>query len=172
MTAGDVVGLTVAVRQRRADWCICGGWGVDALLGRQTRPHEDLDVLVEREDLPSILLLLGEAGYGDAQPWEESLPLAARGACAGAASAFVVAAGDRIVDVHVYEIDGGDVVPLWAVDRRWAQLDAMTSGTIAGTPVTCLSPALQLELHRGYDLPLTHQDDVAALQRLLRRAGR
>jgi lincosamide nucleotidyltransferase A/C/D/E len=30
-----------------------GGWGVDALLGEQTRPHKDLDIAIEEKDLPS-----------------------------------------------------------------------------------------------------------------------
>ncbi len=28
-----------------------GGWGVDALLGEQTRPHDDLDLGVRLEDV-------------------------------------------------------------------------------------------------------------------------
>lgn len=26
-----------------------GGWGVDALLGRQTRPHDDMDIVIEQK---------------------------------------------------------------------------------------------------------------------------
>jgi len=32
-----------------ADWWIAGGWAVDLLIGRQTRPHSDIDVLVLRD---------------------------------------------------------------------------------------------------------------------------
>ena len=31
-----------------------GGWGVDALLGRQTRPHSDLDIALRHSDIPKL----------------------------------------------------------------------------------------------------------------------
>ena len=40
-----------------------GGWGVDALAGRQTRPHADLDLAVEAGHLAGMLAVLGEAGF-------------------------------------------------------------------------------------------------------------
>jgi hypothetical protein len=33
----------------RADWWLAGGWAIDLLVGRQTRPHSDVDVLVLRD---------------------------------------------------------------------------------------------------------------------------
>jgi hypothetical protein len=37
-----------------APWWIAGGWAIDLHLGRQTRPHEDIDVVVLRADLPAV----------------------------------------------------------------------------------------------------------------------
>jgi len=34
----------------RARWWVAGGWAIDLLIGRQTRPHGDLDVLVLRSE--------------------------------------------------------------------------------------------------------------------------
>ena len=31
-------------------WWIAGGWAIDLFLGRQTRPHDDTDVLIRRDD--------------------------------------------------------------------------------------------------------------------------
>jgi hypothetical protein len=31
-------------------WSLCGGWGVDAWLGRETRRHQDVDIAVFHED--------------------------------------------------------------------------------------------------------------------------
>jgi hypothetical protein len=35
----------------RAPWALCGGWAVDAWLGRQTREHGDVDITVSAQDL-------------------------------------------------------------------------------------------------------------------------
>jgi lincosamide nucleotidyltransferase A/C/D/E len=45
MAVADVLAVQSLLLRRRAEWCIVGGWGVDALLGEQTHPPKDLDVL-------------------------------------------------------------------------------------------------------------------------------
>src|SRR5215207_1689396 len=40
-----------------------GGWGVDALLGHQTRDHDDLDLVVELDYATRIIELLAGLGY-------------------------------------------------------------------------------------------------------------
>jgi lincosamide nucleotidyltransferase A/C/D/E len=40
-----------------------GGWGVDALVGRQTRPHQDLDLVIASDDLPAAQQTLAAAGF-------------------------------------------------------------------------------------------------------------
>jgi hypothetical protein len=38
-----------------ASWALCGGWAVDAWLGRETREHGDVDIAVFQDDLPLFL---------------------------------------------------------------------------------------------------------------------
>lgn len=38
----------------RGRWALCGGWAVDAWLGRQTREHGDVDIAVFQEDLDEL----------------------------------------------------------------------------------------------------------------------
>ena len=37
-----------------AEWFLCGGWAVDAWIGRQTRDHADLDIAVFHDDQRAI----------------------------------------------------------------------------------------------------------------------
>jgi hypothetical protein len=37
-----------------ADWALCGGWTVDAWLGRQTRDHLDIDLVVFEEEQRAV----------------------------------------------------------------------------------------------------------------------
>ena len=71
-----------------------GGWGVDALLGEQTRLHEDVDIVLQEKDLPLLRRLLEERGYrdvprDDTRPWNFVL-----GEPAG-----------LLVDVHAFVFD-------------------------------------------------------------------
>ena len=47
MTADDVVDLVDSLERAGVDVWLDGGWAVDAALARQTRAHDDLDVVVE-----------------------------------------------------------------------------------------------------------------------------
>jgi hypothetical protein len=40
-------------------WWIAGGWAIDLFLERQTREHEDIDVLILRRDQQAVRTLLG-----------------------------------------------------------------------------------------------------------------
>ena len=130
-----------------------GGWGVDALLGCQTRPHDDLDLVIDIEQVDSVREALGALGY--ALKLEE-MP-----------TRFVLAAdGDRRVDFHPNYLDetgfahqrlpGGRVFTC-----RSAALGFR--GFIDGREVHCLSPELQLAVHTGYALDEVDREDVARL---------
>lgn len=91
-----------------------GGWGVDALLGRVTREHKDLDLLVLLEDLPRYVEVVRQHGFERDVVWDESLPIDVNGL--GFDSAFVDAHPDgRDIDVHVIDLGPqGEVIPIHA----------------------------------------------------------
>lgn len=51
MSAEDAIELYNLFRSHGITVWIDGGWGVDALLGRQTRHHEDLDIALRHSDV-------------------------------------------------------------------------------------------------------------------------
>jgi lincosamide nucleotidyltransferase A/C/D/E len=73
---------------------IAGGWGVDALVGCQTRIHSDLDLAVDVTQLAldHLLQAFGQRGYIVEADWRPS-------------RVAVVADGARRVDLHPIVFD-------------------------------------------------------------------
>jgi lincosamide nucleotidyltransferase A/C/D/E len=154
---------------RGVDWCVVGGWGVDALLGRVSRPHRDLDVLLSRAEAPAALSLLAEDGFRFAHRWSESRDVAGHHPLVGEPmpSAFVLEHPDgREVDVHLFDADGDRVVVLWDTDRTLEASDLAATGSIGGVTVRCMTASMQLTCHLGYELPAAHAADVRLLHGL------
>ena len=58
MSAEDVLAVLGALEAAGIPAWIGGGWGIDALVGEQTRRHDDLDLAFRAEDearLPAVL---------------------------------------------------------------------------------------------------------------------
>jgi lincosamide nucleotidyltransferase A/C/D/E len=85
-------------------WLV-GGWGIDALIGEQTRPHHDLDVLVVLDDVPRTRELMASDGYALKELWSENRWVAdSRGI--KAPTAFVLRdAEGREFDAHAMRLD-------------------------------------------------------------------
>jgi lincosamide nucleotidyltransferase A/C/D/E len=156
---------TVAVLDRLGDrgitcW-VDGGWGVDALLGEQTRAHEDLDLVVAQADVAAAEAALRPLGYRHDDAAEPGLP-----------ARFVLRSdGGSQVDLHpvVFDDDGNGWQALG--DGAWGAYPAdglSGEGRIGERRVRCLTPALQLRHHLGY--PPGH-DDRHDLRLLVRRYG-
>ncbi len=164
--------------QEVALW-IDGGWGIDALLREQTRPHKDLDIFVRLDDLAMMIQVLVSQGFALAYLWDENkwveypvpIPLIAReGADREVATAFVLRdALGREIDVHVLAFDAeGNGVPAWKTELLFPASAFTGRGTIAGKPVHCLSAFMQMRTHTGYPL---QDKDIADLRRLHERFG-
>ncbi len=152
MTANYVVVFCQAIDGRGVRIWIDGGWGVDALLERQTRPHDDLDIVVEEKDVPAVRALLVEWGYGDV-PRDDTRPWN-----------FVM--GDKKgheVDFHVVLVDdhGNGVYGPGNFVYPAAALAGI--GSIAGCQVNCIAPEFMVQFHTGYPLREKDFHDVWAL---------
>ena len=69
MDALDVIDVLDRLDAVGVEWCVDGGWGVDALVGRQTRPHKDLDLRVSASDLTAIEGALPEFHRTESGEW-------------------------------------------------------------------------------------------------------
>jgi lincosamide nucleotidyltransferase A/C/D/E len=163
LSADDAVTLYQLLEQHCIRFWLMGGWGVDALLHRESRPHKDLDILVVLGDLPKLQNLLDERHFSLQRVWEESRWV--DGESERWPTAFVAAdAMTRELDVHVIDIGlDGTIIQLY--DNQWPFPDSIAGhGTIAGVAVTCVSKETQRAMHAGYNLPAEHLQDLELLQ--------
>ncbi len=154
MPASEVLRFHSALKDMGIEIWLDGGWGVDALLREETRPHADLDIVIEEKDVARARALLEGWGYTDV-PRDDTCPWN-----------FVL--GDsqgHEVDFHVIILnehgdgvygppENGDIYPAVSLTG---------SDKVDQTPVRCKSAEWQLKHHTGYKLRPCDFQDVAAL---------
>ena len=149
MTAADVIEVVRLFERHHLELCIDGGWGVDALLGRQTRRHADLDVAMPHRDVPQVRALLEARGYKD-------VPRGDTRDCN-----FVL--GDdqgHLIDIHTYTFDAAGRC-IFGCEYPCDSLQG--TGTVNGHPVKCITPEWMVKFHTGYPLDEDDYRDVKAL---------
>ena len=149
MQGKDAVELIQLLEQHGIEVYVDGGWAVDALLGHQTRAHNDLDIAVPHRHVPVLRELLASRGYREKNrpdSWECN---------------FVLADDSGLeLDIHSYELDDqGDNV--YGVEYRRDHLTGR--GLIEGCPVRCICPEWLVKFHSGYQLDEDDYRDVKAL---------
>jgi hypothetical protein len=69
MDLGEVIGVLADLAEAGCAVWVAGGWGVDALVGRQTRLHRDLDLAVDARNETVALRVLERRGYRVETDW-------------------------------------------------------------------------------------------------------
>jgi lincosamide nucleotidyltransferase A/C/D/E len=139
---------------------VAGGWGVDVLVGRQTRAHRDLDLAVDMtapDDERRAMAALAGLGFVIETDWRPT-------------RVELRAPGDQWVDVHPVVFDEHGDGRQADLDGGWFEYPAhaLTAAAIGGTVIACLSSERQLRFHEGYPPRDIDLHDVA----LLRGIGR
>lgn len=141
MEEKDVIDLYCRLKNLPINIWIDGGWGVDALLGRQTRTHKDLDVTIQQKDIPSFLHLLEGKGHK-----EIKLDIARP-------HNFVLADDcGREIDVHVVVLtdDGDGIYGPVENGEMYPAASLTANGKIGNIEVNCISPAYVVKSNRCY----------------------
>lgn len=126
-----------------------GGWAVDAVVGRETRLHDDLDIALSHDDLNALCLLLRDRGFVEVprvDSWECNFVL-----------------GDsqgRQIDIHTFTLDEngkhsfGVAYPAESLTGR---------GILGGYECECIAPEWLLKFRSGYELRPKDYADIAVL---------
>ena len=154
MSAADVLAVVARLDEAGIPVWLDGGWGVDALLGAQTRPHDDLDLVIALDRADAARAALAPLGYAldaDERP-----------------TRFVLRAdGDRRVDVHTVTFDeaGGGLQRLPDASAwRYPPAGFAGEGRVGDRPVRCLTPEVQVLTHVGYEPDETDRHDLRLLR--------
>ncbi|MDE2030747.1 MAG: aminoglycoside nucleotidyltransferase [Patescibacteria group bacterium] len=106
---------------------IDGGWAKDALIGRQTREHRDLDIAVERKNLDKLINYFESLKYKEIPRSEENK------------WDIVLGDDDSEIDIHAFEFDDNSKIidkPYWDAYSE----DALNGiGHINGIRVRCVN---------------------------------
>lgn len=152
MPSGEVVALYRAARNAGIRLWIDGGWCVDALVGEQTREHDDLDLAVDRDDVDVLLGMLTAAGYRttshpSSTPWN-----------------FVMVDDlDRRIDIHVFHFD---VSGQHDYGIAYPARSLRGAGTIDGEHVECIAVESMYQFKTAYQPAAKDAADIRHLKAL------
>jgi lincosamide nucleotidyltransferase A/C/D/E len=133
-----------------------GGWGIDALIGHQTRRHYDLDLVASNApgNVDRLERVLAGAGFRPgAREVNPGLAMPLR---------------------QAWQDDNGCTVEVMPVALGTPPFTSgeplFTEGVIGGHRVPCLSARLQVTLHKGYAARVVDLTDMEALSAHVNRA--
>jgi lincosamide nucleotidyltransferase A/C/D/E len=156
MEAAQVLGLLDVLSGAGIRAWVAGGWAVDAVVGRQTRPHGDLDLAIDASQFDALLALLREQGFVVSVDWLPS-------------RVELTAPDGRRIDLHpvAFRPDGSGLQAGLDGPGFVYPADGFATGSIGGRSVPCLSVPLQLRFREGYPPRDIDIHDVALLRNRL-----
>ena len=132
MVARDAIEILGMIERQGVRIWLDGGWAADALLGRQTRHHWDLDIVIEQKDVNAVVGMLQIRGYrpkpqNNPRPWNFALYNGPR----------------REVDFHVVVLDeqGNGICGPPAGGRFYPAASLTGIGAIRGKVFRCVTRA-------------------------------
>jgi hypothetical protein len=149
MPAAEVRRIYTQLQELGIPIWIDGGWGVDALLGQQTRTHGDLDIAVEHQNLAEVLAFLTDNGYSETRRESKW-------------NAVMSDSHGHDIDIHSFLRDRSQNI----VEGIQYPIDSLIgTGVIDGLTVRCVSPEHAIHFREAYESRDKDIQDVAALRR-------
>jgi lincosamide nucleotidyltransferase A/C/D/E len=155
MRLEEVVAVLSALDDAGVETWLEGGWGIDALVGQQTRDHRDVDLDIDASYEATALEVLDRLGYAVQTDWRPT-------------RVELVANGRGWVDLHPLRFgpdgDARQAAPdgtFWNFPKRY-----FTTGHLDQRDVGCFTIEAQRYFHAGYELRAQDRLDLAVLDKL------
>ena len=127
-----------------------GGWGVDALLGMETRAHNDIDIFVEKINSKKFVEIIKEKGFAEITE-----------AYTTTSHTVWKDAKDRIIDLHIFEFTEQGYLIFEGETYPASVFDGI--GKIGDKVVRCIDAENQVLFHLGYEHDENDIHDVRLL---------
>lgn len=129
-----------------------GGWGIDALIGKQTREHRDIDIDFDASAEVDLMEKLIDMGYQietDERPTRVELFHPKHG----------------YLDLHPFDLSEPGMMKQANPAGGWFELaaDWFTESSFEGRSIPCVSVEGQRLFHSGYELREIDQSDLKNL---------
>lgn len=154
MTVNDIMDFLNLCDENDVSVWVDGGWGVDALLGEQTRKHGDLDIAIEQRHVATLESVLTTKGYKRIKREQERPHNFVLGDEAG-----------HQIDVHVVVLDevGNGVYGPPENGEKYPASSLTGKGKIGDLSVKCISPEDMVIFHTEYEPDKDDYHDVKLL---------
>ena len=146
----DAVEIISYVDNNGIDIWLDGGWGVDALLGTQTRVHNDIDLFVEKINRRKFIDIIKEKGFSEIKE-----------AYTTASHTVWKDAKDRIIDLHIFEFNEKGYLIFEGETYPSSVFSGI--GKIGDKVVKCIGAEDQVLFHLGYEHDENDVHDVRLL---------
>lgn len=152
-TTEDLMNIVSLLEESNIKYWIDGGWGVDILLGKQSRNHRDIDVDFDANDTERLLKILINNGYIikiDWKPVRIELYSDKRG----------------YLDIHPFILNNDGTSKQVDLDGGYYEFaaDYFGNAIFNGKSIPCISLKGQQIFHTGYELRDVDKHDLEILE--------
>lgn len=137
-----------------------GGWGVDVLVGKQTRMHRDVDINFDSQHTEELLLVLERNGYEIITDWS---PVRIE----------LYHPKLSYIDIHPFVISDDGRVKQADLEGGWYEFEADYFGDAIYQErrISCISAKGQKVFHTGYELREVDKHDIKNIEKVLSSKG-
>lgn len=154
-TKEDLMTVITLLKNAGITYWIDGGWGVDILVGKQTRDHRDIDINFDSQYTEELLKLLLEYGYEVDTDWR---PVRIE----------LYSEKYGYLDIHPFVLNKDGTAKQADLDGGWYafEKDFFGNAVFERKTIPCISVKGQIIFHSGYDLRDQDKHDIAILENI------
>lgn len=153
----DLMTIIKLLEEANITYWIDGGWGVDILAGKQTRPHRDIDIDFDAQYTEKLLAILAEHGYQVDTNW---------------APVRIELYSEKFgyLDIHPFVLNENGTAKQADLEGGWYEFEAEYFGSaiFEGKTIPCISAKGQKVFHTGYELREVDKQDIEIIDQLLK----